>query len=155
MRALAKVATAQNRLLERMRPASAWDPPRGARDLSPLEGRKYALLVTFRRDGRAVPTAVWFGLDAGKAYVRTERRAGKVKRIKNNGRALLAPSSFRAKPLGPAAECRARVVAPGEERTAERAIASNYGPFRRVYERFSESAGVDAVYLELAPEARA
>ena len=45
-------------------------------------------------------------------------------------------------------------VAHVQNRSAERAIASNYGPLRRVYKRFSESA-IDAVYLELAPEAPA
>ena len=154
MKAIEKAASAQNRLYERLRHEQAWDPPTGATSLDHLQGRKYALLVTYRRDGRAVPTAVWFGLTDGNAYVRTERRAGKVKRIRNNGRALLAPSTFRAKPLGPATECRARVVDAQDEPRAERAIEANYGLGRRVYKRLAGSAGADLIYLELAPEVR-
>ena len=37
------------------------------------------------------------------------------------------------------------------EQAAERAIASNYGLGRRVYERMGDRAGVEMVYVEVAP----
>ena len=77
----------------------------GTQGFAALRGHKYCLLVTYRRSGEPVPTPVWFGLDeAGDAlYVRTESRAGKVKRIRANPRVLVGPASARGKPTGPLA----------------------------------------------------
>ncbi|MFM8415984.1 MAG: PPOX class F420-dependent oxidoreductase, partial [Actinomycetota bacterium] len=47
---------------------------------------KYVSLVTFRRDGRAVPTPVWFAAVGDEFGVITETNVGKVKRIRNNPR---------------------------------------------------------------------
>ena len=54
---------------------------------SDLELQKYISLVTFRRSGERVPTAVWFAKfgDTENTFgVITETNAGKVKRIRNN-----------------------------------------------------------------------
>ena len=109
--------------------AVPWEPER-------LRGRKYCLLVTYRRDGRAVPTPVWFGVGDGRLYVRTEAPTAKVKRVRRDPRARVAPCSVRGKPLGPPMEGVARLLEGEGEQRAERAIASNYGLFRRLYERF-------------------
>jgi PPOX class probable F420-dependent enzyme len=65
--------------------------------LDPLRGHKYALLVTFRRNGDPVPSPVWIAVDAaGRAYTQTGAKSGKVKRIRNDPTALElepAPSS--------------------------------------------------------------
>jgi PPOX class probable F420-dependent enzyme len=149
-----RLVDAQNHLYERMRHRDAWQLASDraeAEDFDHLRGHKYAVVVTFRKSGEAVPTAVWFGMDGGNLYVRTEERSGKVKRIKNDPRVLVAPSSFRANPLGPAAEGRARIVEPDEEDRAERAIRANYGLFRRLYEGVGDRLDADMVYLEISP----
>jgi PPOX class probable F420-dependent enzyme len=72
-----------------------------------LNGRKYALVVTFKRNGEAVPTATWFGLgDDGNVYTHTFADSWKVKRIGRDSRALVAPCDARGKPRGPAIEAR-------------------------------------------------
>ena len=48
-----------------------------------LRGHKYCLLVTYKRNGEAVPTPVWFGLAGGRLYLRSEADAAKVKRVRN------------------------------------------------------------------------
>lgn len=117
-----------------------------------LRGHKYCLLVTYRRTGEAVPTPVWFGLGDGKLYVRSEADAAKVKRIRNDPRARVAPCTPRGKPLGPPAEGRARVLDErGEIATAEAALEANYGLGRKLYERAGGVMGIDAVYLEVTP----
>ncbi|MGX1809005.1 PPOX class F420-dependent oxidoreductase [Nocardia sp. NPDC055321] len=67
---------------------------------SDLADRKYLLLTTFRRDGRAVPTPVWAMRDGNALTVMSEADAGKVKRIRNGGRVTLAPCDWRGKPQG-------------------------------------------------------
>jgi uncharacterized protein len=49
------------------------------------------LLTTFRTTGVGVPTAVWVGIDGDSLIVTTQGQAGKVKRIRNNGRVELTP----------------------------------------------------------------
>jgi len=109
------------------------------------------VLITYRKSGEPVPTPIWFGVTAdGRAvYVRTEARSGKVKRIRNDPRVRLAPSTLRGKPLGPPLEGRARIVPEAEEEQAERVIAANYGRFRKIYEGMP--SGAELVYVEIEP----
>jgi len=117
-----------------------------------LRGHKYALMVTFRRSGQAVPTPTWFGLGAdGSVYMHTFSDAGKVKRVRNHPRTLLAPSDVRGKPLGPAIEGSARVLPREEWERAERAIQANYGLGRRIYTLPSRGSDEAMTYLEIAP----
>jgi PPOX class probable F420-dependent enzyme len=115
-----------------------------------LKGHKYCLVVTYRRSGEGVPTPVWFGIDSeGRLYFRTGAGSAKVRRIRNDPRVRVAPSTSRGKPLGPAAEGTARVVPDADEAHADQAIQSNYGLFRRLYEA---TAGTrDATFVEVTP----
>jgi uncharacterized protein len=124
------------------------DAPAATGGLESLQGRKYCLLVTFRRDGRAVPTPVWFGLDGDRLYIRSERNTGKVKRIRRESTARVAPCSVRGKPLGPPVDATARILDSSEEERAERALAANYGLGRRLYNRFLEGGDT---YIEVTP----
>jgi PPOX class probable F420-dependent enzyme len=121
-----------------------------ARSFDSLRGHKYALVNTFRRSGEAVPTPVWFGLGSGKLYFRTYAGAAKVKRIRNNPRVLVGPCDVRGKPKGELIEARARVLAADEEPAAEKAIQSNYGLFRRIYES-TFAMRVEGAYVEVEP----
>jgi PPOX class probable F420-dependent enzyme len=120
-----------------------------------LRGHKYCLLVTYKRNGEAVPTPVWFGLRDDKVYIRTESGVAKVKRICNDPRARLAPCTARGRPLGPPAEGSARVLdQPAEEAHAEDALKGNYGLGRNLYERVDGVLGVSLVYIEVTPRMR-
>jgi PPOX class probable F420-dependent enzyme len=107
--------------------------------------------VTFRRSGEAVPTPVWAGLADGKVYFRSEKRVGKVKRIRATPRVLVAPCDSRGKPLGEAVEGRARILPADEEPRAEAAIQSNFGIGRRMYEGVAMNLGPEGVYVEVTP----
>jgi uncharacterized protein len=150
-----RFAKVSGRFYDRMRDPAAKAAAQGAptaRGFGALRGAKYCLLVSYRRSGEPVPTPVWFGLDADdRAYVRTEAEAAKVKRIRNNGRVLVAPANARGKPTGPFAEGAARVLEAGEAARAERVLQANYGLGRRLYEGMSGPLGVDTVYLEVTP----
>jgi PPOX class probable F420-dependent enzyme len=56
---------------------------------------KYVSLATFRKDGREVRTPVWLAGGGAEYYVFSESKAGKVKRIRNNGKASIAPCDLR------------------------------------------------------------
>jgi PPOX class probable F420-dependent enzyme len=139
----------------RMRHRDAWTSARTterARGFGSLRGRSYCLLTTFRRNGEPMPTPVWFGLGGENVYLRSEAGVGKVKRIRATPRVLVAPCTLRGKPLGPPAEGRARVMDPTESEVAERAIAANYGVFRKVYEGIGNKLpSIAEVYIEIVP----
>jgi len=48
-----------------------------------IQGQKYISLTTFRKNGAAVATPVWFGEGDGKLYIMTRSTFGKSKRIRN------------------------------------------------------------------------
>jgi len=144
----------------RMRHRDAWGSA-AAETIAPelgfesLRGRKYCLLTTFRKTGEPIPTPVWFGLADGRIYLRTEAAAGKVKRIRSNPRVLVAPCTFRGKPSGAPAEGRARALDADESERAERAIAANYGLFRRLYEGAGSRLSIELLYVEIEPASAA
>jgi PPOX class probable F420-dependent enzyme len=140
-------------LWDRMRDRRASEVTSGAPGtFDALKGRKYALVVTFKRSGEAVPTATWFGLsDEGNVYAHTFADAWKVKRISRDPRALVAPSDPRGKPLGPAIEGRARLLPKLEWERAESAIAANYGLGRKLYMAPARRRQDTMTYLEIVP----
>lgn len=115
---------------------------------------KRALLVTYRRDGTPVPTPVWAAVgETGCIYVRSERASGKLKRLRNDARLLVAPCTVRGAPLGAPLEARARVLSPGDEAAAERALADRYGLGRELFERTMDLLRVDMCFLQITPGA--
>ena len=135
--------------------------PRAAREIAaaPRSGsieqvarHKRALLVTYRRDGRLVPTPVWAARGGAHLYVRSERASGKLKRLRKDPRLLVAPCTVRGAPLGAPFEARARILAPEEEPVAERALSARYGVGRELFERAMDLLRIDMCFLEITPE---
>jgi uncharacterized protein len=87
-----------------------------------LEGHKNVNLTTFRKSGEPVVTPVWYVVFDGKLYLRTGANSGKVKRIRNDPRVQLAPSTVRGKQVGPTSEGRAGVLGSGEEELSQKAL---------------------------------
>jgi uncharacterized protein len=114
---------------------------------------KRALLTTFRRNGTPVSTPVWAAFADGRLYVRSERTSGKLKRLRNDTRALVAPCTVRGKPLGAPFEARVRALAVADEAVAERALARRYGLGRALFERSMDLLRVDMCFLEITPGA--
>jgi PPOX class probable F420-dependent enzyme len=119
--------------------------------LGDLAGNTHCLLVTYRRDGRPIAQPVWPGYDGDRVYVWTEHLAYKARRLRNDPRALLAPCSFRGKPLGNPIAVRGRVLdTDGERKHAERVIRGGWGWKRKLFELSSRPL-TDVVYLEFVP----
>ena len=62
-----------------------------SRTLKKLSPESYINLATFRRNGKAVQTPVWFATLDGKLYVVTDGTSAKVKRIRATEKVRLAP----------------------------------------------------------------
>ena len=66
-------------------------------ELLALADRSYVSLVTFRKTGVPVATPVWIARDGDSLIVTTSDGTGKVKRLRNDPRVRLAPSTIRGK----------------------------------------------------------
>jgi PPOX class probable F420-dependent enzyme len=146
------LAELSNRFYDSIRRSDAATAAEGdaeAKGFGHLEGHKYCLVVTYKRSGEPVPTPVWFGVDSdGHLYFRTYATSVKLRRIERDAHVRIAPCTMRGKPLGPSADGAARVLGAHDDH-AEATIQSNYGAFRRAYERAGSS--VDVRYVEVVP----
>jgi uncharacterized protein len=150
-----RLARFSDRMFDRMRDARAFTLSEDTAidgDFDSLRGHKYAVVVTFRRDGDAVPSPVWFGVDeTGDAYLKTRHGAGKVKRLRNDSRALIALSNIRGKPMGPAIRGTGRVLPKEEWPHAEATLAAAYGTGRKISERVLGGPEEMGGYIEITP----
>jgi uncharacterized protein len=113
-------------------------------DFTHLRGRRYIDLVTFRKTGVGVHTPVWFAEAEGYLYIFTNPNAGKMKRIRNNPRVEVAPSTIRGRPLGPHVPATARIAS--DQAAGRQAIRRKYW-LARIPWLWSK----DSIYLELLP----
>lgn len=93
-----------------------------------LADEKYVSLVTYKRDGSPVATAVWVVEIFGELGVITEANAGKVKRIRNNPRVAITPCDVRGRLTqgSTPVEATARLVTGREAVLVRRAIRRKY-----------------------------
>ena len=91
-----------------------------------LSTGKYLLLTTFRKDGTAVPTPVWVARDNDQLVVWTAANAGKVKRIRRDGRVELAPCDVKGTPTGPAVPGLARLLDESGTASAKHLIVKKF-----------------------------
>jgi uncharacterized protein len=114
---------------------------------------EFALLTTFRKNGVAVPTAMWFAHDQGNLYMVTSATVGKIKRIRNNGRVLIAPCDVRGKVLGTQIEAYAHELPPAQHEYANTLLASKYGEQYEMssVEDSTEDYVDDETFIEIEP----
>ncbi|WP_206691004.1 PPOX class F420-dependent oxidoreductase [Quadrisphaera sp. INWT6] len=125
---------------------------------------RFALLVTYRRDGTGVATTVWVARDGDHLVVTTPSGSGKVKRLHRDQRVLLVPCGRLGRvPFGAAVvSAVGRVAGPdGDQPSAVAALSAKYGLQYRLVLALEGAArrrrGGDAgrVILRLQPEAPA
>ncbi len=100
--------------------------------LTALATEKYISLTTFRRDGTAVPTPVWFAMDGESILVWTSPMAGKAKRIRNNPHVTIAPCSARGKVTGEPFSATATFLPDDEAGRANGLMNAHYGFQKRL-----------------------
>jgi uncharacterized protein len=146
-----RMARATDRFYDRVRSPQAGTIAEAAPTgrLEDLRGRKYCVLVTYKKSGEPVPSPLWFGTGNGKLYFQTGATAAKIKRIERNPEVRVAAATSRGRPRGAPFLGTARRVPAEEEPEAERCLRANYGLSRRVYSFFT--GRLDNVYVEVTP----
>jgi hypothetical protein len=77
-----RLADASYWLYDHMRHRTAFEAASAsgaATDFAAFEGKQYAALVTFRKDGTPVPTPVWFALLGDEGAL--DRKYGRARRV--------------------------------------------------------------------------
>ncbi len=95
-------------------------------------GHKYLNLETYRRSGEPVRTPVWFAEEGGVLYIYSLAEAGKIKRLRRNPRARIAPCNFRGDLLGPWVEASTRLVEGAEAARSRQLLDRKYGWQRKL-----------------------
>ena len=101
-----------------------------------ISDEPFVNLTTFRKNGQAVPTPVWFAQDMGSGilYVETDGNSGKIKRIRHTSRVTLAPCTALGKTTGDVTEGKARIVTDTAEIFRARgALHRKYGLQRQIF----------------------
>ncbi|MFX0171870.1 MAG: PPOX class F420-dependent oxidoreductase [Candidatus Hodarchaeota archaeon] len=80
-----------------------------------LRKYRYISLTTFYRNGKGVATPVEFAEKDGRLYVNTRKESWKVKRIRQNPNAKIAPCTIRGKILGEVMNVTVRFLSKDEE----------------------------------------
>jgi uncharacterized protein len=107
-------------------------------EIERLGAATYLSLTTFRKDGTPVATPVWASKDGDRLYVWTETDAGKIKRLRNNGRVLLAPCDSRGGLQGAQVEGTAVVLdAPSDVARLRALHRAKYGLQFRLFDGFA------------------
>ena len=94
--------------------------------LAQFGGQNYISLETFKKNGQAVKTPVWFVLHQNAFYVYTEADSWKVKRIRNNRRVRVAVCNIRGAIKGPWLDATASLVEGDERLVADKLLDRKY-----------------------------
>ncbi|KAA0023306.1 PPOX class F420-dependent oxidoreductase [Antrihabitans cavernicola] len=156
---ITRVTAVQYRLLDTLRDKRAFDvaaqTPTGI-DFDGFLRTRQVVLVTYKRSGEAVPSPINHGVADGKLYVRTDGNSFKVKRLRNNPHAVLVPSGFRGKPMGPSVRAIGRILPESECQTADDIVAANWSLGMRLFERSLEKTAsrfdIPQAWIEFTPE---
>jgi PPOX class probable F420-dependent enzyme len=117
-----------------------------------LRDARFMSLKTFRKNGDAVPTPVWFAQQGDKLYVMTLVDAGKVKRIRNNNTVEVAPCDMRGNLDEGTQYVRgvARLLPAGDEaNAANQYLNEKYGVMKRLFDLMQRAK--QRVYIEISP----
>ena len=115
-------------------------------NLENFETGKYVNIQTYKKNGQAVSTPVWFISKDNRIYFRTSNKSGKFKRIKNNNNVKFALCDFRGKINGDWHNGLAKID-PDSNRLIFSKINEKYGIFAQVLNLFYKIKKMDIIIL--------
>lgn len=119
--------------------------------LKGLENEKYINLETYRKNGNAVQTPVWFVLSDNLIKVVTREKTGKVKRLKNNPKIRFAICEFKGKLKGDWHSGISKFLDDDQIKKILKLRKKKYGFFSTMVAMMSKSKG-DYVGFSIEPE---
>ncbi|MEO9307516.1 MAG: PPOX class F420-dependent oxidoreductase [Nitrososphaera sp.] len=114
--------------------------------LGQFRNAKCINLETYRKNGQAVQTPVWYVIDNDAIYVATPATTGKIKRLTVNKHVRIVPCNFRGDPKGDWIEAEAYFA---NKLESEKAIAlrkKKYGLMARLIQIAVYKKGTPVVF---------
>ncbi|MCI0397730.1 MAG: PPOX class F420-dependent oxidoreductase [Chloroflexi bacterium] len=115
--------------------------------LAQFSGSFFATLETYRRDGTAVRTPLFFVERDEVLYLRSAAQTHKVRRIARDPRVRIVPSAWRGRPLGVWLEGEARLYDAGELPWVNELVKQKYGLAKRLIDLRSRLRGYRFVVI--------
>jgi len=127
--------------------------PASAGDFARLANHDYCLVATYRKNGQAVPTPLWFATEDATLYFRTAAGASKIKRIQANPSVRIAACNARGRPSRPVEALAgiARILEGEDILVAEALLQAKYGRQRAIYSGVFGGPWEYAVVSPVAP----
>jgi hypothetical protein len=111
----------------------------------------YLNLETYRKNGEAMRTPMWFTEETYVLFVRTISNSGKVKRIRNNPTVRVSPCEVDGKTTGKWVQARAHlIIDPTETARIEKLFDLKYGEAKKDFDEQRKAQGL--VYATIAVE---
>jgi uncharacterized protein len=121
------------------------------KSIDQFTGHNYLNLETFRRNGDAMHTTVWFVQDGDLLYIRTQAESGKVKRLRAHPSVGVAVCDVNGRLLGPWLTATGRELGGNAEIEArvDQLLDVKYGEIKREVARKAAEAGRKYTILEI------
>jgi uncharacterized protein len=103
-----------------------------------FSNKKYINIETYKKNGQAVRTPVWFVVDNAKIYARTDLNSGKVKRARNNPHVRIAACDGRGGHRGTWVDGKIRIANSLESEHANQLLNQKYGLQGRLVRTFNK-----------------
>lgn len=104
--------------------------------LAAFDRKKYLSLETYRKNGQAVRTPVWFAAAPGPTlYVYTTAGSGKVKRLRRTGAVRIAPCNMCGSVTGAWSNARASLVDGDAFVVGMRFLDHKYRPWKQIMDQ--------------------
>ena len=109
--------------------------------LAQFAGQQYLNLESYRKNGQAVRTPLWFAEGDDVLYFYTVADSYKVKRLRHNPRVRIAPCDARGRVKGEWVEATAQRLDAAGARRADELLNRKYGLLKRVLNFFGKLRG--------------
>jgi uncharacterized protein len=117
--------------------------------LSQISSFKYINIETFKKNGSAVRTPIWFIVYERVIFFRTDSKSGKVKRIRNNPHVRIAPCDIRGNIKGTWFDGKAKFADAKESSIVFSMIDKKYGLLTALIRSFNKIRGTNPIVLSI------
>ena len=116
---------------------------------SQFSNQKYINLETYRKNGQAVQTPVWFVIEGDVIYIRTDKNSGKIKCARNNPHVRITPCNARGQPKGEWIDGEARIASWSESQWANQLLKQKYGLQGKLIRMFNKIRNTRPIVISI------
>ena len=117
----------------------------------PTLSGEYLNFETYRGNGTAIRTPMWFAESGSSIYVYTLAKTPKVKRVRNNPQVRIAPCDMRGNLQGDWINAKAQIVDNDEAKRGHALLREKYGWKKAIGDIYSRLVGRERTVIRIDP----